>query len=134
MSEVQEQSRYRMHSTQGRLALQRQVSSMYLKLADSLIQKGNLDGALEAVESATRGDPSNQYCAAYMERIRQLLQEDDMNSASPDLARSVGLFEDGMLEEALDALVDHLAQHANDPAAESLKSRIIEALIEGRSE
>ncbi len=104
---------------------------MYLKLADSMIGKGNLNGALEAVESAKRGDPSNQYCAAYLERIRQLmkpLMEDDETEA---LRRSVSFYEEGSLDKALDALLDHLAQHPNDPAAESLKSRIIEALIEG---
>jgi len=133
MNGVREQSQYRMHSTQGRLALQRQVSSMYLKLADSMIQKGNLDGALEAVESAKRRDPSNQYCAAYLERIRQLMKPLIEDSDSEDLKRSVSFYEEGLFDKALDALVDHLAQHPNDPAAERLKSRIIEALIGGGS-
>jgi hypothetical protein len=56
---------------------QREFGARFLKQADAFLRIGNIPGALDAVKAARDADPSNPYCGAYIERIRQLLLREE---------------------------------------------------------
>ncbi|MDH3252498.1 MAG: hypothetical protein OEM41_06865 [Ignavibacteria bacterium] len=111
----------------------RDFGARFLKQADAFLRIGNVARALDAVKAARDADPSNPYCSAYIERIRQLLLKEEAEDAAEEphaMKMAAEYYSLGLFELALKEVVEAQLLMADPEHTSGLESEIIDRLIE----